>query len=383
MTRFDRHTITEWRARRIANPIDRLKFLRLHMAAGQSPAAQGGWIFSTSLALITVVFVLAFTPSHSELGPIARPMMLPPSTSIQSDSDPPSVWLVDSKNGVETYSNGLRIENRYAIANKPRGRYAAYARAHPDVGHATWLDKPAGIVYHTTESLQAPLEADHNKALQTIGNAVRNIVQQNRSYHFLIDRFGRAFRVVREEDVAFHAGHSVWADAQHVFVGLNTSFLGIAFETESQPGRDFTSANPAQVHAGRVLTAMLRNKYGILAANCVTHAMVSVNPWNGLIGYHTDWAANFPFSELGLRDNYMEPPVSIVLFGFGYDTYYVQATGARLLPGLIRAEDQVRLEAIRRGVPVREYKELLQKNFAQIAAQEKVDYETKENANAQ
>ena len=36
-------------------------------------------------------------------------------------------------------------------------------------------------------------------------------VQQNRLYHYVIDRFGRVYRVVAEESKANHAGHSVWA----------------------------------------------------------------------------------------------------------------------------------------------------------------------------
>ena len=400
MTIFDRQTVIEWRARTIENPIDRLKFLRKQMGPGLRDAGppevgplwrgrfvrelfeRRGWFLPVLMGLLVVVFVPAYNLSHSEPGPLSRPVILPPHAALSSETSDTGVWLVDRKGEIETYSNGLRIENRYEVGNEPRGRYVVYARAHPDTEHASWLERPAGIVYHTTESHQAPLEAGHNKVLQRIGENVRESVRQNRSYHFLIDRFGRVFRVVQEEDVAFHAGHSVWADDQHVYIGLNTSFIGIAFETETRQGQDFTSANPAQVHAGQVLTAMLRNKYGIAAANCVTHAQVSVNPSNGLIGYHTDWAANFPFHELGLRDNYMEPPVSIVLFGFGYDAPYLQSTGARMLPGLLRAEEQVREEAARRGMPVRAYKKLQQKNFAQMAAQSRTETGIKENANA-
>ena len=42
---------------------------------------------------------------------------------------------------------------------------------------------------------------------------------------------------------------------------------------------------------------MLRAKYRIPESNCVTHAQVSVNPDNMLVGYHTDWSGNFPFLE--------------------------------------------------------------------------------------
>ena len=112
------------------------------------------------------------------------------------------------------------------------------------------------------------------------------------------------------------------------------------------------SANPAQIHAARVLTEMLRSKYRIPESNCVTHAQVSVNPDNMLIGYHTDWAGNFPFLEVGLNDNYTAPPPSIYAFGFDYDPSFVHATGVRLWQGLALAEDQMRTQAAAQGLPL-------------------------------
>ena len=106
------------------------------------------------------------------------------------------------------------------------------------------------------------MSADQNRALKRIGKEVLSFVQQNHSYHFLIDRFGQVFRIVPESDVANHAGYSVWADTARIYVNLNSSFLGIAFETQTQPG-DMPSANPAQIHAARILTEMLRDKYHI------------------------------------------------------------------------------------------------------------------------
>ena len=49
-------------------------------------------------------------------------------------------------------------------------------------------------------------------------------VKQNRSYHFVIDRFGRVFRIVKESDSANHSGMSIWGDDKGVYVNLNPSF---------------------------------------------------------------------------------------------------------------------------------------------------------------
>src|SRR5574341_2120807 len=67
---------------------------------------------------------------------------------------------------------------------------------------------------------------------------------------FLIDRFGRVWRVVRETDAANHAGWSVWADEHWVYLNLNDSFLAVAFEASSGAP---APVNPAQVRAGRAL----------------------------------------------------------------------------------------------------------------------------------
>ena len=279
----------------------------------------------------------------------------------------PNVWLVDQTREFETYSNGLRIDNRYVRHNDKRVFYPVYQRGAIDASQPEWRSEPAGIVYHTTESDQARFTPEENARLKRIAKAVIGVVQQHHSYHFLIDRFGEVFRIVPEADIANHAGYSIWADDKKIFVNLNSSFLGIAFETQTQLG-DLPSANPAQVHAARVLTEMLRCKYHIPESNCVTHAQVSVNPDNMLVGYHTDWAGNFPFEDLGLSDNYALPPPSIYAFGFGYDPTFMHATGVRLWQGLALAEDQIQAQANARGVPVARYKIILQKKYKEVLA---------------
>ena len=199
-----------------------------------------------------------------------------------------------------------------------------YSGKHADDQPIEWRTEPAGIVFHSTESLQAPFEASEARMIQRIGRFLLDFIRTQRSYHFVIDRFGRVYRVVAEDGVANHAGRSVWADSRGVYVNLNASFLSIAFEAQTDASMPLSSA---QVHAARVLTDMLRGRFGIPAANCVTHAQVSVNPWNWRIGYHTDWASGLPFAALGLPDNYAQPLPAIALFGFEYDDVFLKAVG--------------------------------------------------------
>ena len=246
----------------------------------------------------------------------------------------PSVWLVEETESHELYSNGLRVESAYAVSNERRF-YQALRRSHNDLElEPEWRSQPAGIVYHSTESQMVPFEAGYNGEIRRASLALLRLLQRNRSYNYLIDRFGRVFRVVHETDAANHAGNSVWGDAFHVYMNLNASFLAVAFEAQTRNAGGYAGATAAQIHAGRVLTQMLRDKYGIVPGNCVTHAQVSVNPSNMRIGYHTDWARNFPFVELGLGNNYDLPPASITDFGFAYDADFLVQTGGKPWPGL-------------------------------------------------
>lgn len=364
--------LIERRAASIHDPVERLRYLQRSMIA-KSPWRAHPLAGRTLWICLGIALVCLWIPAYrrSTANVSSPPKLLVHAlASTRTDASPniwPTVWLVDQSHDFETYSNGLRIDDRYVTPNQKRVFYPVYQSGAIDAGQPEWRSQPAGIVYHTTESDQASFTADENARLKRIGQAVIGVVQQHHSYHFLIDRFGQVFRIVPESDIANHAGYSVWAEGKSIFVNLNSSFLGIAFETQTQVG-DMTSANPAQVHAARVLTEMLRAKYHIPQANCVTHAQVSVNPDNMLIGYHTDWAGNFPFRDIGLPDNYAIPPASIYAFGFDYDPQFVHATGTRLWQGLTLADDQIRMQAAAHGVPAPAYRTMLQKQYKEILA---------------
>ena len=354
--------LTEWKAGKIKDPVARLRYLHHKLGPGaiQPVPRRTRWKAISLLPAMACLFIPGFKASNTgdELLPPPPPNLIA-NAAVDVFSD---VWLVEKTRDVETFSNGLHIDDRYAVSNDSRVPYPVFGAVGTKSGLRT---QPAGIVYHTTESDQANFEENQNGALKKIGKEVLSFVKRNHCYHFLIDRFGQVFRIVDESDVAFHAGNSVWADAGAIYVNLNSSFLGIAFETQTQPG-DMPSANPAQIHAARVLTEMLRAKYHIQESNCVTHAQVSVNPDNMLVGYHTDWAGNFPFLEVGLTDNYTAPPASIYALGFDYDPVFVHRTGVRLWQGLALAEDQLRTQSTAQGLPLARYRAILRKRYKEI-----------------
>src|SRR5579862_3540372 len=319
----------ECRARWFSDPVDRLQFLRRNVTVRTKSPRRWKRVVEyvpalaiTSILGVAVVSVFS-TSTHRVTAAGSRAANIerggiPSLPAAVAEPAATHVWLVKNTRQFDLYSNGLRVENQYAADTEPR-HYLAFTRASLLSGEPRWRSEPAGIVFHTTESHIAPFEEDQNQSLQRAGEGLLEYVNRARAYHFVIDRFGRVFRVVREGDYANHAGNSVWADDLWVYINLNQSFFGVAFEARSSSGENAMTVNAAQVHAGRILTEMLRARYGILAANCVAHAQVSVNPDNLRAGYHVDWAANLPFRDLGLADNYQRALPSVVLFGFEAD----------------------------------------------------------------
>jgi hypothetical protein len=327
------------------------------------------------LALGLVVAPLSLrVPGAANAASAAPPPTLPtpPPISRAEPAVAPAadVWPVEQNSHFEIYSNGLRIENQYAVSHRPR-TYVAFINDNSKETGGERRSDPVGIVYHTTESLQAPFESSQNNLLKRVGESLLDYVRRRRCYNFLIDRFGRVFRIVNESDAADHAGHSVWADDRHFYVNLNDSFIGISFEAQTGAGEALTIAGSAQVRAAAMLTEMLRSRYKIPASNCVTHAQVSVNPSNMQIGYHVDWASSFPFEKLGLPDNYATPSPAVSLFGFGFDASYEQRAGARLTAGAVEAESGLMERARSAHLSLATYRKVLHLRYLKIMANQR------------
>jgi hypothetical protein len=217
--------------------------------------------------------------------------------------------------------------------------------------------------------------------LKRVGESLLEYVRRERAYHFVIDRFGRVYRVVRESDVAYHAGHSVWADDRWLYLNLNASFLGISFETQTPrraTGQGFSgeapALSPAQLRAAAVLTEMLLARYRIPRGNCVTHAQVSVNPANMQAGYHQDWAAGFPFERVGLPDNYLTPLPALTCCGFEYDSFVYdpsqpKLTAGGIYPGIAAAEKSLRETAAGQGFKPAAWRKVLEHQYRKRLAE--------------
>jgi hypothetical protein len=261
---------------------------------------------------------------------------------------PEKVWMVEQGEGFERYSNGARIINTYETANRPR-RFFAFERGDKG-GRGEAQSAPVGIVYHTSESDLVPFVEDNSGSIEYRSKNLLAYVREHKSYNYVIDRFGQVYRVVRDEDAAFHAGNSVWSDGGVTYFGLNESFLGVAFETKADVGEGGEQLTEAQVLAGRLLTQILRSRHQISDANCTAHGLVSVNPSNGRILFHHDWARGFPFDAMGLSDKYAVAPASVAELGFVYDADILAQVGGSVWPGVGAAEGEFARRAEGQGV---------------------------------
>jgi hypothetical protein len=351
-----------WFASRINDPVGRLKFLQAVTPLAVPPVRRRPlWHFGIAAILLSAVLGSLFVlRAAARVNTVIAARPRPPLS--QPQPPPVNVWLVDAGADSETYSNGLRIDTRFTTGNHARS-YVAFPADQPEDGAGVPRTEPAGIVFHTTESRQVPFDASANGALKQIGESLIDFVRREHAYHFLIDRFGRVYRIVAEGDAANHAGYSVWSDDKWLYLNLNESFLGVSFETRTEPGQLESTASPAQIHSAAMLTQMLRDRYGISAANCVTHAQVSVNPDNMRVGYHTDWASSFPFAQLGLPDNYVRPLPALTAFGFEYDSTFVQWAGTRLYAGVESAEEELGRHAAASGVTRDALTRMLRKRY--------------------
>jgi hypothetical protein len=370
----------ERQAGRIAHPVERLRFLRKHAPAQSvqplplrlveaqpvrfstwpGPKYYGRRILGGAFAVGLAVVGFQFWARDSERAQGVA-VETPPSPGPAAGK----VWLVESSATEEVYSNGLRIRLEFATRHRPRAQFPIYAW---DAGVAQVAvgRQPRGIVYHTTESDLAPFEEAAGQRISALTHMLLRFVRRERSYHYLIDRFGRVYRVVEETDAANHAGFSVWGDEDGVYMNLNDSFLGVAFEGSTQRREGITAA---QVAAARALTEMLRMRYKIRGEDCVTHAQVSVNPATGRIGNHLDWARGFPFAALDLPDNYQARIPAVEVFGFAHDRDVTRAAGGQDWPGLAESQRRLRAAAAEANAGDIRYRGMLRHRYQEILAE--------------
>ncbi len=296
------------------------------------------------------------------------PSTTPAVTTVLNRYEAERVWPVERTAKLERYSNGGQIITEYEIDNHPRAYYV-YPRN--GEGNSDQVSRAqVGIVYHTTEGEQIPFSPDNNNSIQERSHNLIKYVQRLKLYNYLIDRYGLIYRIVRDDQTANHAGYSLWADQKNVYIGVNASFIGVAFESSVANSLEETLTE-AQVLAGRQLTAILRSKYKIEDINCTTHGLVSVNPDNGAIAPHYDWAKNFPFVALGLSDKYKIPTPNMTDYGFTWDDEILEKMNKTLWPGAVAADEEFKQRAEKLHTTVEDLRLKLRARYREQYARQK------------
>jgi N-acetylmuramoyl-L-alanine amidase-like protein len=259
------------------------------------------------------------------------------------------IFFMETENGFEKWSNGCIISTKYETDNHPRGYYTIPRGEGSDGEQKT--NKIAGILYHTPESAMFDFDPENKNTIQQGSRGLLALVQRHKKYNYMINRIGEIYRIVRDDQAAIHAGHSLWADDKNTYVLLNESFLGVCFESKFDGASSLEEIlTPAQIRSGKLLTDVLRTKYNIDDANCTTHGLVAVDRAKMLIARHHDWVRFFPFEEMGLSDKYRIHPPNMVDYGFTYDNDVMAKIGNQLWEGATTAGEEFRKRAERAGL---------------------------------
>jgi N-acetylmuramoyl-L-alanine amidase len=252
---------------------------------------------------------------------------------------PEKIWLRNTVGDLEKWSNGCQISTKYETDNHPRAYYTIPRGAETDgdlVSH-----KIVGIIYHTPESGIVDFIPDNNEAIEKRTRRLLEWVRDHKLYNYMIDRYGDIYRIVRDDQAADHAGHSLWADAKSIYVSLNESFLGVCFESKFDGASSLDEIlTPVQINSGRLLTDVLRSQYGIDDADCTTHGLVAVDHEKMLIARHHDWVRYFPFEAMGLSDKYSIQPPSMSDYGFTFNEEVLTKLDYKLWEGAVTAEKE-------------------------------------------
>src|SRR6185503_17938075 len=107
------------------------------------------------------------------------------------------VWLAEKDNGSEFYSNGARVLTEFETSGARRNFYRFDLEALADGSEkAEILSSPVGIVYHVSESDLLPFADRYNLSLKHQSRSLLEYAQLHRLYNYVIDRFGRTYRIV-------------------------------------------------------------------------------------------------------------------------------------------------------------------------------------------
>src|SRR5258708_6784561 len=124
MLQPDLNRLVGWFAGYIHNPLYRLRFLKM-ATRFWDPAGCSSWLwtFGCILALASLAAPVSFLLLRNTFQVASMPSAPRPPKPVAAPAPAerfPIVWQVVETEDSETYSNGLRIENRFSVSSRPR-----------------------------------------------------------------------------------------------------------------------------------------------------------------------------------------------------------------------------------------------------------------------
>src|SRR5436305_10312270 len=134
--------LVEWTARQIRDPLLRLRFLqaagpRIFRPARPKRYKRAYLAVLTAILFPVVVFFVQPARGSRKINVALADGGGAGERGIAAAAAParwnghPEIWLVETREDAETYSNGLRVETRFAVSNRPR-RFRAFTVARPE-----------------------------------------------------------------------------------------------------------------------------------------------------------------------------------------------------------------------------------------------------------
>ncbi|HZU24307.1 MAG TPA: N-acetylmuramoyl-L-alanine amidase [Bryobacteraceae bacterium] len=235
-------------AGQIRDPVLRLRFLRRFAPRITRPRRRA--VSRMALQIVPSVLLatggsLLLTRATWPFSSAARATVVSAPPAMHAPEWPQPVWQIEQGPDSETWSNGLRIDNRFRAAGRTRS-YQAPRLGDKSDAQAVRRSDPAGILF-----------------INLASNASPAALQSRYACNFLIDRFGRVYRIVSESEVANDGADAAWADNASRYAHLNQSFITVELEGSG-------AANIEQARGKGLLVQMLRSRFAIPAANVLT-----------------------------------------------------------------------------------------------------------------
>lgn len=139
----------------------------------------------------------------------------------------------------------------------------------------------------------------HHIADKSFEDAIKALIDNKVSAHYIIDSDGKIYQLVEECNVAYHAGVSYWRGQD----GLNKTSIGIEFYNPKPFEQNFTDA---QIKSGIILCQDIIKRHNIAPENIVGHNEIAYFPDNeenringivGKLGRKQDPSPLFPWGE--------------------------------------------------------------------------------------